>query len=109
MTSNVSIFVIAINYWAVILVSSIMVCVRLQLKSIPGMLCKIGCVHISGHFKAEHYGFPASQDSFDLSGFHRPYNSVYTLDLKVALCVCPNCMDNDIHSDHNYHEMLGKL
>ncbi len=32
-----------------------------------------------GVFKVEHYSFPASQDSYDLSGFHHSHNSVYNL------------------------------
>ncbi len=44
--------------------------------------------------------FPASQDSYDLSGFHCPYDLVRH--------VFPNCMDNRIHSDHSYLEMLEK-
>ncbi len=28
-------------------------------------------------------------------------------DFKVALYVCPNHRDNDIHSDHSYLDILG--
>ncbi len=28
-------------------------------------------------------------------------------DIKVALCVCPNHTDYDIHSDHSYLDTLG--
>ncbi len=29
-------------------------------------------------------------------------------DFKMALCVCPNRMDNGIHSDHSYFEIVEK-
>ncbi len=42
---------------------------------------------------------------YDLSEWHGLFNGLD--DLKVALYVCPDHMDDDIHSDHSYLDTLG--
>ncbi len=50
--------------------------------------------------------FQGCKDSCDLSEYYCPYDWSRD-DFKVALCVCPNHIDNDIHSDHIYLDIPG--
>ncbi len=58
--------------------------------------------------------FPGYQDSYDLNGFHHPYDlgrliePPWSHDFKVALYVCPNCMDDGILSHHSHLWTLEK-